>query len=160
MKVITFYDLATGELGGVRTLPAKAEVKAQDGYGFILGRFDRMSQRFDLGTRQVVDHQPPKPDDDHEWRAENPRAADRVDQRWRWLKTPEVIQRELRSAHLLRQIENIEQLQLRSISDLLDDPNDAEARANYDRRKAEIARLRQMRGADLNAADRTDTSER
>lgn len=159
MRSVTLVNLNTGEIGSVLGFPHHAAAeshlsKLPPGIGYVEGRFDRLSQRFDLLTRAVVDHQPEQPDDDHEWRAENPDAPHLVDQRWRWFKKREVIEREWQSTRLLRQIEDIEKLQVRSLSDLLDDPSDANARANYDRRKAEIAQLRQMRAEVISRKDR------
>lgn len=144
MKTITLYELATGNLGKVLVLPDDKAVgrNVPDGYDYVIGRFDRLSQKIDLVSGAVVDYQPDQPDSDHEWRATNPTASEKGEQRWRWVKKPEVIERERKSAALLRQIEDTERLQLRSISDLLDDPSDKSARENYERRKAEIDRLR------------------
>jgi hypothetical protein len=50
---------------------------------------------------------------------------------------------------ILMQIQAIERKQLRSMAELLADPHNQEARRNFDLRKSEIDRLRQMLSTSL-----------
>lgn len=110
MKTRSLYDPASGLFTG-RIVTCSddqlaANLKPRD--RAVEGRFDRVCQRVDFAALDlatpgdystpadfVVDHQPPRPDNDHDWIAENPTAPTRAGQRWRWKKRAGVLQREL-----------------------------------------------------------------
>lgn len=112
----TFYDLATGEIrsrtfAGNETLLA---ANTPDGCGAIEGIYDRLSQRVDLATTAAVDYQPPAPDDDHEWR------ENAVNDRPRWVKKREVVEREHKAEAARRAITEVEAIaQPRAVRDAL-----------------------------------------
>jgi hypothetical protein len=71
-----YYDAATGVLTGqsvshsnCQGLDAHIEATTPAGLKAIEGAFDYLSQRVDVATGGVVDHQPPPPSPDHEWDA-------------------------------------------------------------------------------------------
>lgn len=75
MKTWSFYHSDTGIFSG-RFFSGSERLLALhllNGQTPIEGRYDRLSQRVDLTTGQVVDYQPPQPDADHEWNAETKR---------------------------------------------------------------------------------------
>lgn len=88
----------------------------------VEGRYDHICQRLDLETGAVIDHQPPQPNEDYEWRAENSASVDRVGQRWRWLKKPEVLEIEQRRAQAVARISDLERRQARIMRELTLDP--------------------------------------
>lgn len=113
MKAWTLCDPVTGLFTGaiVRCSDDQIEANSRSKHDrrpllAVEGWFDHRSQRLDVALLEaskgdlsppqdfVVDHQPPKPSDDHEWIATNPGWADRAAQRWRWVKKPEAVQRE------------------------------------------------------------------
>jgi hypothetical protein len=103
----SFYDETTGDFSG-RVFSGSARLVALNtptGYVAISGRFDRLSQRVDTKTGEVVDYQPPKPDDDHEWNTE----------RRRWVKKPDVLVAERRGAAARKRIAELEASQLRAL---------------------------------------------
>jgi hypothetical protein len=137
MKTITLFDLGTGQLKRVLTLPDHAiERNVPEGLGVIQGRFDPLSQRVDLTTGAVVDYVPPQPDEDHEWR------DNVINGRPRWVKKPEVVERELRVAGARREIERLESTQLRAMRELLIDSSNVEARGRLQEIEAAIAEKR------------------
>lgn len=135
---IHFYDEATGMFTGqsisVSATAAERTVNAYatPGQKAFFGVADPQSQRVDVVTGGLVEHRPPQPSDEHEWHL----------LMRRWVKRPEVQAAEGKRSAALAEIERLEKLQIRSISDLLDNPNDQTARENYDRRKSRIAELR------------------
>jgi hypothetical protein len=38
-----------------------------DGYSCLLGDFDHLCQKVDIATHEVIDYQPPKPSENHDW---------------------------------------------------------------------------------------------
>lgn len=75
----------------------------------IEGVTDWMSQRVDVKTMELVDYQPPQPDDGHDW--------NEVSKRWE--KRADVIAAEMESEEALRRIAEIERRQQRRIRELL-----------------------------------------
>lgn len=69
MSTWSFYDKETGLFDGSSYSCDHDEfVEANArGRGFLEGRFDRLSQRVDVETGDVVGYQPPPPSADHEW---------------------------------------------------------------------------------------------
>jgi hypothetical protein len=131
MKVWSFYrpedGLFTGQiLSGSDTaladnLPPDLEA--------IEGRYDRICQRVEAG--KVVDHQPSQPDSDHEWRAEFPDAPDRANQRWRWIKRPDVLALERSDMTARVEMRELELQSLRALREAvlpLVDPDSAAGR--------------------------------
>lgn len=106
MKTFTVYrddGTITGQIVRCSDDQLAANVR---GRRVIEGRYDRVCQRVDLSDPEkprVVDHQPPKPDDEHEWIAQNPAGEDRASQRWRWVKKPEAVRRDA-DEHRARQL--------------------------------------------------------
>jgi hypothetical protein len=86
----------------------------------------------DLATLQVVDYQPPQPDDKHEWDASSKR----------WRKRPEVAIAEARSQAALARIVELERAQLRPMRELAIDANNAEAKRRLAEIEREIVKLR------------------
>jgi hypothetical protein len=78
---ISFYDPQTGLFTGEsRSGPAEWLASCvPDGLAAAPGLYDRLSQRVDLVTMEVVDYQPPAPDDDElrTW------AWDATERRWK-----------------------------------------------------------------------------
>lgn len=107
--IFSFYRLDTGEIIGRRFSGSDLEANTPQGCGAIAGSFDRLSQRVDLDTGQVVDYQPPQPDADHEWNAE----------RRRWVKRPAVLLRERRREAALAEIARVEIAQARAVREIL-----------------------------------------
>jgi hypothetical protein len=96
IKPYSLYVLSTGIFTGVvrTTGRRKEDLPVPAGYGFAEGSYDHLSQRLDLATGQVVDYQPPRPDDDHEWTETD---ADGTPLR-RWTLKPKVAERRARKA--------------------------------------------------------------
>lgn len=61
----SFYDLSTGIFTGTTFSGPKnmLPLNTPEGCGACMGTHDHLSRRFDLETGEVVDWQPPKPDD-------------------------------------------------------------------------------------------------
>jgi len=79
VKTITLYDLQTGLMGPVITMPDRRDPAAPKGFGMKLGRHDPLSRRVDVSTGEVIDYQPPAPSEQYRW--------DTVSRRW--VPTPE-----------------------------------------------------------------------
>ena len=107
----SFFDSRTGEIlkrrfrgtqkAVIRNTPAGATA--------IAGQYDRLSQRVDVATGEVIDYQPPAPSADHEWRESV------NDGRPRWVKTAEVVQRERADRIARARIAELEAAQPRAI---------------------------------------------
>lgn len=73
MKSWSLYKLETGELIGRKfssSEPNAIELNpAPEGHGIIEGHHDHLSKRVDIETGEVVEYQPPKPSNEHEWNA-------------------------------------------------------------------------------------------
>jgi hypothetical protein len=64
MKVVSFYDVASGLFHGNQLIASDDELIAANtpaGHIAIDGHHDRLSKRVDLATGQVVDYTPPAP---------------------------------------------------------------------------------------------------
>lgn len=137
MRTFHFYDVVTGLFTGnsLSLSGSRLEVlrrNTPEGCKAYEGAVDYLSQRVDVETDALIDYQPPAPDSNYEW---NPQVK-------RWLKRAEVVADEQRKADVMAEIESLEKLQLRSISELYSDPNSRAARDHFDRRKARIDELR------------------
>jgi hypothetical protein len=136
MRVVHFYHLQTGELSRFvyRTNSPRADehiaANTPPGYQAIEGVTDRDAQRVDIGTGRLIS---------------DPALKQRnVDRKLAWRK-----KRQAR-----HEIEELEKLQVRSISELLQNPSDSIARGHFERRRKRIEQLRN----DLTAG--TETSGR
>lgn len=105
-----------------------------DGHVAIEGDFDHLSKRFDLATRAVVDYQPPRPDNDHEWDTITDPA------RPRWRKRRDIVEREQRRITNLAKIAELESKQHRRVRELLEanDPRLQEISAEIEQLRAEL----------------------
>jgi hypothetical protein len=138
MRTITLFDQSTGEFRRVLTIPDRAvAANVPRGFGFKEGRFDRLSQRVDLDSGQVVDVQQPQPDDDHEWRESV------VNGRPRWVKKQSVVERERRAAIAQREIDRLERSQARPVRELAADPTNVAAKERIADIEAQVVMLRQ-----------------
>jgi hypothetical protein len=76
MKVWHVYDLTTGVFCG-RSLRSRntqdLAMNIPDGFGVRDDVSDWESQRVDIATQQIVDYQPPAPDEFHEWNIKSKR---------------------------------------------------------------------------------------
>jgi len=143
----SFYNATTGEFLP-RLFSGSSKLLEQNtpaGHVAIEGQFDPLSQRVDVETGEVVDYQPPQPDDDHEWREKV------VEGRPRWVKKREIVAREARAATAQADIDALERKQLRPMRELALDPSNAPARQRVAEIEAEIVAKR----VDL-PADRRD----
>lgn len=118
MKDYSFYD-ASGAFARHTWSGSETQLAGNtpDGFTPIEGHFDHLSQRIDLSTGEVVDYQPPQPNDDHEWNAETKR----------WVPKPEVIERNQRIANAQAQLKELDASETRAVSDVLIDPSDTAA---------------------------------
>jgi hypothetical protein len=136
VRTFHFYDKATGIFtGDSLAISGRLDVlkkNTPDGCDAFEGAVDYLSQRVEAGA--LVDYQPPQPDSNHEW---SPQVK-------RWVKRADVVELELRRAAATAEMEALEKLQIRSITELWEDPNSAPARENFDRRKARISELRRI----------------
>lgn len=127
----SFYDARSGQFHPRRfSAPNDRDLagRAPAGHEPIEGAFDRFTQRFDIDKRVVVD-----------WT--NEKAIEERDSRER-------------VNGIKQRMAELDGKQVRSMTELLVDPNDAAARMHFDERRAELAQLR----AQLTAE--TDTSAR
>lgn len=115
MSTWSFYSLETGLFTG-RVSSASKLGKVPDGCGAMVGRYDRLSQRVDLDTGEVVEH-----------RDEALNAAR---------------QREARARAARRRIARLEAQQARPLRELAIDPNNAAAKQRLAEIDAQIAELR------------------
>lgn len=114
----SFYCADTGVFTGQRFKgPYLNERNIPQGCKAFEGDIDHRRLRLDIDTVALVDHTPPAED------------------------SMIVESRALSLA--MAEIESLERLQIRSMSDLFDDPTDQVARENYNRRKFRIAELRE-----------------
>jgi hypothetical protein len=121
IRVWSFYSLETGEFTGRRYGAATdldLKSRTPNGCGAIEGSFDPETQRVDLESLDVIDHV----------------AVDRMAARER--------REAIRAAQAERATLEIEQI--RSISSLLDNPSDREAREHYERRRTRLDELREV----------------
>lgn len=105
-----FYDASTGLFRPKRiTCPDAFDIstKTPDGCIPIEGEYDHLSQRVDIETGDIVDYQPPLPDDDHDWNAEAKR----------WLKRAEVRQWERARDAAQTQLDALDLKKVRALSE-------------------------------------------
>jgi hypothetical protein len=106
------YRRTDGLFTGQRFTAKNARVVADnvdDQHALIEGAFDHLSQRVDIQTGDVVDYQPPRPSDDHEWNA--------VTKRW---QRPESVELALAQGRRARaEIQLTEQSSARAQRELL-----------------------------------------
>ncbi|HEY0684772.1 MAG TPA: hypothetical protein VGD45_20715 [Steroidobacter sp.] len=97
---IHFYDEITGIFtGSTITVSTPSVVRmvaanTQPGQRAFVGQADPLSQRVDPQTGDLVDYQPPAPDDDHEWVIEDEHG----NRRHRWVLKAEAVERQTRKA--------------------------------------------------------------
>lgn len=73
MRAVSFYHKETGRLLGNQMLASDDEVLALNtpaDHAAIDGHHDHQSKRVDIATGEVLEYQPPRPSDDHEWNDE------------------------------------------------------------------------------------------
>lgn len=111
MSVWHYYDEATGLFADVRFNGSErlARLNAPPGHIPMAGRYDRLSQRVDVHTAEVVSYQPAKPDDDHEWNEKT--------QRWQII--PEVAIAQARNAEALAAVARAETAQHQVVREAL-----------------------------------------
>lgn len=116
MRRFHFYHAETGLfadlsvcVGGDPSSDEKVRANTPEGHAALEGEFDHLSQRVDVATGAVVDHQPPAPTTDHEWNA--------TTKRWQ-LKPAVAATQEARRA-ALAQIVMLEQSQDAAVRDAL-----------------------------------------
>lgn len=115
MNSVHFYDLESGLImdhelkASCRDFDAFVTANTPEGYAPIYWVTDPLSQRVDLSTGEIVDYQPPQPDAEHVWD---------VDAR-RWIKRPDVIERERRAVEAQSRIDDLERRQARRVRELL-----------------------------------------
>lgn len=135
MSAWSFYDSETGLFTGrVKTLPGDALLKENTppGCGALPGVFDRLAQRVDLKTGEVVAYQRPQAEIDAEQSAKRAREA-------------------------RAQIEQLERAQARPMRELAIDPDNAEAK----RRLAEIDdEIKELRADVIRTPAEQEKSER
>lgn len=139
MRTASYYDVLTGVFhrqhfctSSIENFATVAELNAPSGHRWIEGRFDYLSQRFDIASGQVVDYQPSQPSEDHEWDSDLRR----------WRKRADVVERERIRAETIDQIDQLQLKQLRAVTELLANADNAEARKHFDERRAQIESLR------------------
>lgn len=95
---------------------------------------DPLSQRVEVtsGQAQVVDWQPPRPDEFHFWDTKSRR----------WLLNPIIAERRQREIDILAAIKGIDERIIRPLVELQIDPNDKEAQQIRDKLSAEKIKLR------------------
>jgi len=134
MRVVSFYHKETGLFHPRHLMTSDAKSIAlntpPDHIAIDGDHYDRLSQRIDIKTGELVDLLPEKPSPDHEWNA--------TDRRWQLRR--EVVAREEAHRHAMQRITQLEMSGVRSMRELAL----GEARA-ADRLRAleiEIAQLR------------------
>lgn len=67
----SLYDSGTGLFVGKTIMCPEDHLSANilDGHAATEGRHDHLSSKVDISTGAVIDHQPPRPSQDHEWNA-------------------------------------------------------------------------------------------
>jgi len=143
LRFYSLYDKTTGrftgrtfgiDVGQDRERNEHISRHTPDGYAVIEGKFDSLSQRVDLSTKQVIDYQPEQPSAEHAWSVETRR----------WTLSPEAQQRKQARAAALVQIRDLEASQLRPLRELALDPTNAEARTRLRAIEAQIPKLRSI----------------
>lgn len=125
MRNVTYYHKETGTLHPTSVFASEdsaVELNCPPDHVAIDhpvdAQLDRLSQRIDIASGQVVDYQPPQPSDEHEWHVET--------RRWR-LNIAATAERDAACAARLRitALANTERHLMRR---LVLDPSDSEAR--------------------------------
>lgn len=82
MNTYSIYCTRTGLFTGATIICAAQHLAANvpAGHSCMLGRYDHLSQRIDVETGRVIDYQPPRPSERHEW--------DPATKRWVYRPTP------------------------------------------------------------------------
>lgn len=103
----SYYNAKTGAISDFRFSGSEknAKLNTPAEHVAIAGRLDPLSQRVDVETKEVVDWQPPPPDNNHEWNAE----------RRRYVKKGDVIAAERRDRHARTRIAELEGRQQRAL---------------------------------------------
>jgi predicted RNA-binding Zn ribbon-like protein len=109
IRTVSFYNLTTGLFTGLTFSGSDLAVQMNTpaGLAVIDGKHDHLSSRVVDG--EVVDWQPPQPDDDHEWNAETKR----------WQKTAAVVAVETADKAARAQIAAQEIAQSRAIREVV-----------------------------------------
>lgn len=115
MRTAHFYDLVTGIFNGDEfSFFGREEILTQNtpsSCGAHEGNVDYLSQRIDIGTKKLIDYQPPAPDADHEW-IHDDEHGNRVR---RWRLKPEVAERRAQRAAAIALITQLEKKQERAL---------------------------------------------
>lgn len=147
MKSWSMYDMKTGLFSRKSfSGPNHWRPRLTEGMVLLEGEYDHLSQCVDLESGEVVDYQPPRPSDDHEWIHDDPDTGRRVR---RWMLKPAVTQRRAQLAAAKAELEQIDLALIRPMEELMADPKDATARAKFQElkaRKAEIVAQSGVRG--------------
>lgn len=145
MRVVSFYHKVSGLFHARHLMSSDAESitlnTPRDHIAIDGDHFDRLSQRIDIKTGNVVDQLPAQPSDDHEWN-----ATDR-----RWQVKPEVVAREQTRRHAILRISQLEMSGLRSLRELA--LGEAKAADRLKALDSEIATLRKTLAEADDASD-------
>ena len=141
MRHFHYFDTATGvihpdaiAINSSVGVEEAAAANCPPGHKVIEGHFDRLSQRVDVATGEVVDYQPPPPSPDHEWEP--------VSKRWRL--SAAATEREGRQAAVRAQIIALEQAQARPVREVALGIGGADARQRLAAIEGQIAELRKQ----------------
>jgi hypothetical protein len=90
MSIYSVYDRTTGVIAFAVLCKNGDRLQGivPEGHGCILGDYDGLSQRVDVETFQVVDYQPRRPSENHQWNSQA--------KRWVYVKTDADIAAEVR----------------------------------------------------------------
>jgi hypothetical protein len=145
MRVVSFYHKVSGLFHARHLMSSDAKSIAlntpRDHIAIDGDHYDRLSQRIDIKTGNVVDQLPAQPSDDHEWN-----ATDR-----RWQVKPEVVAREQTRRHAILRISQLEMSGLRSLRELA--LGEAKAADRLKALDSEIATLRKTLAEADDASD-------
>lgn len=136
---VTFYHQTTGLLNGLSIVASDHDAIALNTPADHVAidhpddrQLDHLSERFDLATGKIVEHQPPQPSPDHEW--------DAAAKRWRLNQATQ--DKQARRQGALKTIAALETAQHRPLRDLALDPQNLSARSRLESIAVEIAALR------------------
>ena len=145
MRVVSFYHKVSGLFHARHLMSSDAKSIAlntpRDHIAIDGDHYDRLSQRIDIKTGNVVDKLPAQPSDDHEWN-----ATDR-----RWQVKPEVVAREQTRRNAILRISQLEMSGLRSLRELA--LGEAKAADRLKALDSEIATLRKTLAEADDASD-------
>ena len=145
MRVVSFYHKVSGLFHARHLMSSDAKSIAlntpRDHIAIDGDHYDRLSQRIDIKTGNVVDQLPAQTSDDHEWN-----ATDR-----RWQVKPEVVAREQTRRHAILRISQLEMSGLRSLRELA--LGEAKAADRLKALDSEIATLRKTLAEADDASD-------